>query len=44
MDGATLEYMLGIVSAAVDEMRKRAAANGAPIAVGTTKGKAALSE
>ena len=44
MDGATLERMLGIVSAAVDEMRKRAAANGAPVAASATKGKAALSE
>ncbi len=44
MDGATLERMLGIVSLAVDAMRERAAANGAPVTIGTTKGKAALSE
>lgn len=41
MDGATIEQMLGIVTAAVDEMRKRATTGAVPA---TTRGKAALSE
>jgi hypothetical protein len=44
MEGVTIEKMLGIVTEAVNELSRRAEANGRKPSTGTPKGKAALSE
>lgn len=44
MEGATLEYMLGIVTNAVDALRARAVKTGGKPAANTSKSKAALAE